>query len=66
MIPSATTRLYCVHMAQLTTHAAVHTIFFNLQSCWKPLFILQRVTKSPKARIMDHGELKKLSNFSFA
>ena len=25
-----------------------------------------RVTKSPKAHIMDHDALKKLSNFSFA
>ena len=51
----------CVHIAQLMTHLAMYTIPFTLQLCYKPLGILQRVTKSEKAHILSHDGLKKTS-----
>ena len=47
----------CVHIAQLMTHPAMHTIPFTLQLSYKPLGILQRVTKSQKDHISIHDGL---------
>ena len=41
-----TPRLCCVHIDQLITYPAVYTLMFDLQFCYKPLGILQRITKS--------------------
>ena len=38
----------CAHIAQLMTHLAIYAIPLTLQLCYKPLGILQRVTKSEK------------------
>ena len=46
MTPRGTLGLCCVHIGQLMTHPAVYTLPFTLQLCYKPLGILQRVTKS--------------------
>ena len=53
--------LCCVHIAQLMTHPVINTLPFTLQLCYKPLGILQRVTKSEKAHISSHDGLKKTS-----
>ena len=60
MTPRGTLGLCCVHIAQLMTHPAIYTLPFTLQLCYKPLGILQRVTKSQKAHISSHDGL---SNF---
>ena len=57
MTPRGILRLFCVHFAQLMTHLAVHTLPFTLQLCYKPLDILQRVTKSQKVHISSHDVL---------
>ena len=46
--------LCCVHIAQFVTDPAVYTLPFTLQLCYKPLGILQRVTKSQKVYISSH------------
>ena len=66
MTPRGTPGLCCVHIAQLMTHPAIYTILFTLQLCYKPLGILQRVTKSQKVHISSHDGLKKLRNINFA
>ena len=66
MTPRGTFGLYCVHIAQLMTHPAVYTLPFILQLCYKPLGILQRVTKSQKVHISSHDVLQKLHNIDFA
>ena len=67
MLPRGTTLgLYCVQIAQLMTHPAVYTLPFTLQLCYKPLSILQRVTKSQKVHISSHDVLQKLHNIDFA
>ena len=38
--------LCCVHIAQLMTLTAVYILTFTLQLCYRPLGILQRVTKN--------------------
>ena len=53
--------LCCVHIAQLMTHPVINTLPFTLQLCYKPLGIMQRVTKSEKAHILSHDGLKKTS-----
>ena len=53
-----------VHIAQLMTHPAMYTIPFTLQLCYKPLGILQRITKSQKVHISIHDGLKKLHNIN--
>ena len=58
MTPRGTLRLCCVHIAQLMTHPAVYTLPFTLQLCYKPLGILQRVTKSQKVHISSHDGLQ--------
>ena len=47
----------CVHIAQLMTHPAMYTIPFTLQLRYKPLGILQRVTKSQKIHISIYNGL---------
>ena len=51
MTPRGTFELCCVYTAQLMTHTAIHTLPFTLQLCYKPLGILERVTKSQKVHI---------------
>ena len=51
MTPRGTLGLCCVHIAQLVTHPAVYTLPFTLQLYYKPLGILQRVTKSQKVHV---------------
>ena len=53
----------CACIAQLMT---IYTLPFNLQLCYKPLGILQRVTKSQKVHTSSHHELQKLHNINFA
>ena len=57
MTPRGTLGLCCAHIAKLVTHAAVYTLPFTLQLCYKPLGILQRVTKSQKVYISNHDVL---------
>ena len=66
MTPRGTIGLCCVHIAQLMTHPAVYTLPFTLQLCYKPLGILQRVTKNQKVHISSHDVLQKLNNIDFA
>ena len=65
MTPRGTLGLCCVHIAQLMTHPAVYTLPFTLQLCYKPLGILQRVTKSQKVHISSRDILQKLHNIVF-
>ena len=60
MTPRGTLGLCCVRIAQLMTHPAVYTLPFTLQLCYKPLGILQRVTKSQKVHISSHDRLKNI------
>ena len=46
MTPRVTLGLCCVYIAQLITHTAIYALPFTLQLCYKPVGILQRVTKS--------------------
>ena len=46
--------LWCVHIAQLMTHPSGSTLLFALQSCYKPLGVLQRVSKSLKVHFSIH------------
>ena len=62
MTPRGTLGLCCVHIAQVMTHPAVYTLPLTLQLCYKPLGILQRVTKSQKVHISSHDVLQKLHN----
>ena len=65
MTPRGTLGLYFVHIAQLITHPAIYTEPFTLQLCYKPLAIMQRVTKSQKAHISNHDGLENLHNINF-
>ena len=65
MTPRGTLGLCCVYIAQLMTHPAIYTIPFTLQSCYKPLGILQRVTKSQKVHTSSHDGLQKFHNINF-
>ena len=66
MTPRGSLGLCCVHIAQLMTHLAIYTLPLNWQLCYKPLGILERVTKSQKAHISSHDKLQKLHNIKFA
>ena len=57
MTPRGTLGLCCVYIAQLMTHTAIYTLPFTLQLCYKPLDILQRVTKSQRIHISSHNRL---------
>ena len=65
MTPRGTLGLCCVHIAQLMTHPAIYITPFTLQLCYKPLDILQRVTKSQKVHISGHDGLGNLHNINF-
>ena len=65
MTPRGTLGLYCVHIAQLMTHPAIYTLPFTMQLCYKPLGILQRVTKSQKVHISSYDGLQIPHNFKF-
>ena len=56
----------CVHIAQLMTHPAIYTLTLTLQLCYKPLGILQRVTKSQKVHISIHDRLQNHYNINLA
>ena len=49
-----------VHIPQLMTHPAVYTLPFTLQLCYKPLGILQRVTKGQNVHISSNNGLENL------
>ena len=66
MAPRGNLELCCVHITQLMIHPAIYTLPFTLQLCYKPLGILQRVTKSQKVHISSHDGLKKTSQHKFA
>ena len=66
MTSRGTLGLCCVHIAQLMTRPVVYTLPFTLQLCYKPLGILQRVTKSQKVHIPSHDVSQKLNNIDFA
>ena len=51
MTPRGTLGLCFVYIAQSMTHPAICALPFTLQLCYKPLRILQRVTKSQKVYI---------------
>ena len=57
MTPRETFGLRCVHIAQLVTHPAVYTLPFILLLCYKPLDMLQSVTKSQNVHISSHDVL---------
>ena len=57
MTQRGTLGLCCVHIAQLVTHPVVYTLPFTLQLRYKPLDILQRVTKSQKVHISSYDVL---------
>ena len=57
MTSRGTLGLCCAHITQLMTHPAVYTLPFNLQLCYKPLGILQRVTKSQNVYRSSHDGL---------
>ena len=57
MTPRGTLGFCFVHIAQLMTHPVVYTLQFTLQLCYKPLGIMQRVTKSQKDHISSHDVL---------
>ena len=59
MTPRGTLGLSCVHITQIITHIAVYTLLFTLKLCYKPLGILQRVTKSQMVHISNHHGLQK-------
>ena len=58
MTPRGTLGLCCVHIAELMSHLAVYTLSSTLQLCYKPLRILQRVTKSQKVHISSYDVLQ--------
>ena len=58
MTPSRTLGLCYVRIPQLMTHPAVYTLPFTLQLCYKPLGILQRVTKGQNVHISSHDGLQ--------
>ena len=58
MTPRGTLGLCYVHIPQLMTHPAVYTLPFTLQLCYKPLGILQRVTKGQNVHISSNNGLE--------
>ena len=47
------------------THPTIYTTLFTLQLCYKPLGILQRVTKSQKLHISNHDGLDNILSINF-
>ena len=56
--------MLCSH-CPINDSPAIYTKPFTLQLCYKPLGILQRVTKSQKVHISNHDGLEKLHNINF-
>ena len=54
------------HSNDTKRNLTVYTLPFPLQLSYKPLGILQRVTKSEKVHISRHDKLQKLHNINFA
>ena len=54
MTPRGTFGLCYVYITQSMIHMAIYTLPFTLQLCYKPLGILQRVTKSQRVHISSH------------
>ena len=48
------------------TYSPVYTLQFTLYLCYKPLGILQRVTKGQKVHISSHDVFQKLHNIDSA
>ena len=65
MTPRGALELCCVDILQLMTHPAIYTLLFTLKLYYKPLGILQMVTKSQKVHISSHYGLKILHNINF-
>ena len=65
MTPRGTLGLCCAHIAILMTDPVIYTLPFTLQLCFKPLGILQRVTKSQNVQKSIHDKLQKLHNINF-
>ena len=65
MIPKRTLGLCCVHIAKLMTHPAAYTLPLTLQLCYKPLHMLQRLTKSRKVQISSRDILQQVHNIDF-
>ena len=57
MTPRGTPGLCCVYIVQSMTHTAISTLPFTLQLCYKPLGILQKVTKSQRVHVSSHDRL---------
>ena len=57
MTPRSTVGFCCACIAQSITHPAISTLTFTPQLCYKPLSMLQRVTKSQKVHISSHDGL---------
>ena len=58
--------LCCVHIGQLGTLSAVYTLRSTLQLCYKPVDMLQKVTKSKKVHISNHDLLEKRYHIELA
>ena len=56
MTPRGTFELCCIYTAQLMTHTAIYTLSFTLQLCYKPLGLLQRVTKRQRFIYQVHDK----------
>ena len=59
MTPREPLGLCCIHIVQLMTHPTVYTLPFTLQLCYKPLGVLQRVTKIQKVHISSQDVSQK-------
>ena len=57
MTPRGALGLCCLYIAQLMTHTAIYTLPCTLQLCYKPLDMLQSVTKSQRVHTSIHDRL---------
>ena len=55
MTPRGTLGLCYVHIPQLMTYPVVYTLPFTLRLCYKPLGILQQVTKGQNVHISSNN-----------
>ena len=66
MTPRGTLGLCCVYIPQLMTETAIYKLSFTLQLCYKPLGILQRITKRQRVHTSSHDRLyTKTKNYFF-
>ena len=54
----------CVHIVLLMSYPVIYTLPFTLQLYYKPLGILQGVTKTQKVQISSRDGLQKLHSMS--